>query len=444
LRKNGGQITIGAMEQVVESHYPLTFRKEDADALGKHLKNRHSVVLIGMKRVGISNFLRFFLYHQDISATYIDDDNKHVFIPVDLNDLVEREIFPFWRLTLKRIVDAADGLPVNASTKEEIESLFLTSIQSQDLFFTIDSVRRALVKLIDAGFIPSIFFIRFDRMKDAVTPELFANLQGLKDATHQKLAYVFTSSRSLDSIAPVVFTRASLSTFSNDLYVKPADREDIKTIFQTYHANYKLALESALSDTFFDNVDGYVQYLHLGLIFLHEEKKTITTKVELFDGLVNDERVSLQSEELWESLSKDEQEVLIKISKGEQVDKAERKTASYLWDTGFVVEKNGKRTLFSPLFGFYLKQKENREKDSSAEFTKKEHLLHKLLEENMDQICDREKIIEAVWPEVEALGVSDWAIDRLVARVRNKLKQQQSRHSIQTVRTRGYKLVTTH
>jgi len=84
-----------------EALYPISFRQKDAGALGNQLKNRNSVVLIGMKRVGISNFLRFFLNHKEIAKTYIADGAAHLLIPVDLNDLVEREVFPFWILTLK-------------------------------------------------------------------------------------------------------------------------------------------------------------------------------------------------------------------------------------------------------------------------------------------------------------------------------------------------------
>ena len=53
---------------------------------------------------------------------------------------------------------------------------------------------------------------------------------------------------------------------------------------------------------------------------------------------------------------------------------------------------------------------------------------------------EREEIIQAVWPEVEEVGVSDWAIDRLVARLRAKLKSQNAKVEIQTVKTRGYKM----
>lgn len=51
------------MENIVEASYPITFRTEDAKHLGTLIKNNRSAVLIGMTRVGISNFLRFFLNH---------------------------------------------------------------------------------------------------------------------------------------------------------------------------------------------------------------------------------------------------------------------------------------------------------------------------------------------------------------------------------------------
>lgn len=431
------------MEQrIIEAQYPIRFREDDAKKLGEHLRNRHSVVLIGMKRVGISNFLRFFLHHTGIAKTYIGDKEKHLFIPIDLNDLVEREIVPFWTLTLKRIIDASEQKEVGEATQNYLEALFLDAIQSQDLFLTIDSVRKALVKLVDNGIYPTLFFIRFDRMKDSVSHEFFSNLQGLKDASHQKASFVFTSFRSLDYLSPQVFTRPSLAVFSQDMYIKPTQKEDALVVFNTYKSRYKLGLKSSLEKALLDSVDGYVQYLQLAMIFLHEQKKTISTQSELFDALIQDERISLQSEELWESLDSTEQDVLQKISRGQRVDEKEKKKARYLWETGFVVEHNGRRALFSGLFEYYLKQHEKDGLSRSSDFTKKENALFTLLKNSFGEICEREKIVESVWPEVEAFGVTDWAIDRLVARVRAKLKSQKNKYEIQTVKTRGYKLVS--
>lgn len=432
-------------QTVIESSYPLTFRKNDSVSLGEHLRHRHCVVLIGMKRVGISNFLRFFLNHKNIVSAYIKDGKQHIFIPVDLNDLVERELAPFWTLTLKRIVDACEQYKVPVEVKREIENLFLSSIQSQDLFLAIDSVRRSLMKIVEHDMLPTIFFLRFDRIKEAVTPEFFANLQGLRDAAHQKLSYVFTSFRSLDHLSPNVFTKASLSLFSRDMYIKPAEEKDIKTIFNIYKDRYTLSISHSLEKSLFDIVDGYVQYLQLVLISLHEEKVSLETKKTLFERFIKDERIILQSEELWESLDETEKSVLLKISEGKSPTDAEIENARYLWDTGFVNEVKGRRAIFSPLFDYYLGQKEKKSRsESGVDFSKKEHLLFTFLRKNQDEICEREKIIEAVWPEVEELGVSDWAIDRLVARVRQKLKLQKSNFEIQTVKTRGYKLITIH
>src|SRR3954467_8509647 len=104
----------------IESAYPLSFRQEDAKALGEHLHHRHPVDLIGMKRVGISNFLRYFLYHDGVKEKFISNEEQHLFIPVDLNDLVERELYAFWTLTFKRVIDVVEDSELSQELKEKI------------------------------------------------------------------------------------------------------------------------------------------------------------------------------------------------------------------------------------------------------------------------------------------------------------------------------------
>jgi DNA-binding winged helix-turn-helix (wHTH) protein len=427
---------------ITESKYPLTFHKKDAEVLGKHLKNRHNVVLIGMKRVGISDFLRFFLYRPKIVETYIGDGKKHIFIPIDLNDLVERELRPFWILTLKRIADTvAISITASDEVKKKMEALFLESIQTQDTFLTIDNIRKSLLLLVNNGYMPTLFFLRFDRMKDVATPEFFANLEGIKTATHGQVSFVFTSFRNLDVLSPYAFPKASLQAFAHTMYLKPAAHEDVLVVYKTYKDRYDLSIPETLQQSLLGLVDGYGQYLHLSLIILQEKKDKVPVSKEALETvLLKDERIYLQSEELWESLTTDEQNVLQKVGKKESLSEGEKVLGKYLWDCGFIQEKN---TIFSPLFAYYVAQKEKRTLDASnTDFTKKEQKLFVLLKANLNEICEREKIIEGVWPEVEELGVSDWAIDRLVARVRNKLKLQKSGFEIQTIKTRGYKLIS--
>ncbi len=424
---------------ILEAQFPLEFRSEDAKFLGEKIKNRQSIVLVGMKRVGISSFLRFFLTHDQVVSEYVGT-GSHIFIPVDLNDLVEVEIFPFWILTLKRIVDVAESLNLSESDKKSIHTLFLDSIQTQDLFLTIDSVRKALLILCDSGFLPTIFFLRFDRMQNTATTQMFANLQGLTAAMHNRLSYVFTSVRSLETLSPKVFQKAAVSAFVQTYYFCPAKHSDVLIASRAYCGRYNLSLDVKLEKSLIEYVDGYSQYLQFALVFMNENKNFITERKALFDLLVQDERIALQSEELWESLTEEEQTALLRVEKKGNLTTAERKAAEYLWDTGMV---NSKNEIFSPLFEFFLEEKNRETKGmgNKIEYTKKEYLLLNLLEQNKDSVCEREFIIETVWPEVEGQGVSDWAIDRLVARVRSKLKKQKSKEKIVTVKTRGYKLI---
>jgi DNA-binding winged helix-turn-helix (wHTH) protein len=226
------------------------------------------------------------------------------------------------------------------------------------------------------------------------------------------------------------------------MYIRPAEKVDTEVIFNTYKDRYKLSFSKSLESSIFEVVDGYIQYLQLALISLHETGIKLKNREEIFDFLSKDERIILQSEELWESLEAPEQNVLLKVAKEQKVSPEERKIASYLWDTGFVVETQGKNSVFSSLFTHYLKQRQIvKDNGASVELSKKEHLLFTCLKSKTGAICEREEIIQAVWSEVEEFGVSDWAIDRLIARLRVKLKSQNAKFEIQTVKTRGYKMV---
>ena len=281
-----------------------------------------------MRRVGISNFLKYFLYHPGITEKYLNSE-KHFFIPVDLNDLVEREIYPFWVLTFKRIADSVEKSDYSEKIKKQVETYFLDSIQSQDLFLTIDNLRKSLVFLTENGYLPTIFFLRFDRIKDATTHDFFANFQGLVDATHQKLSYVFTSERTLDYLVPEVFTKQSVFVFADNLFIKPAEKQDTKIIFESSIKEKNLKLKPELIKELLEYVDGHTQYLLFALISLNEMDRQVSEK-DLFDFLKNDERISLQSEELWESLNTHEQEILLKVINKEKLTQEEVKNANYL------------------------------------------------------------------------------------------------------------------
>lgn len=434
------------IKNTIEKQYPISFRNEDAKLLGKQLKNGHSVELVAMKRAGISNFLRFFINHEGIKEKYINTKEEIIFVEIDLNDLIERELFPFWRLTFKRLVDLVEKSDFDDQTKKRASTLFLNTIQTGDLFLTIDGFKELINIIISKNKKLVFLFVGFDRLKDVVTPEFLNNLIGISSTSFDKVCYVFTSYRNLNQIAPEVFEKTELNAFSHEMYVKPAKTEDMQIIFNTLAQQYDLQLSQSLRDSLIDFSGGHVQYLQLSLIIINEifeESKKVSDE-DIIQKIKTDERIELQSEELFTHLNEIEQQTLTDVVLNQNISADIVRKAAYLWNTGMVVKKGKKNVIFSEYLKLYVEgisTQSSQAVNDETHLTKKEYLLYTLLESNKNEISEREKIVEVVWPEYSQYGVSDWSIDRLVSRLRKKLELQGSDYKIETIRTRGFRLI---
>jgi len=278
-------------------------------------------------------------------------------------------------------------------------------------------------------------------LTEAATPEFFNNLHALRDVTQHNVNYVTTSYRELDYLMPHAFQRKNLPFFSHVVYIHPASLKDSSTILDTIEERHHLGIPDVAKQSLISLAGGYVQYLQIFSLILSERKDDYGLDEEtLFDLFNSNERIHFQSEEIWESLSSKEQEVLASVAHSKSVSSGEKQEAQYLWNTGIINEHG----IFSRLFQTFVLTHSERGHDEKGyiELSKKEHVLLELLKVKPNEITEREDIVEKVWPEYQEYGVSDWSIDRLVARLRSKLKQQEAPYEIQTIRTRGYKLLT--
>lgn len=423
-----------------ESKYPIDFRKDETKELVDNIKRKRSIELIGMKRVGISNFLRFFIYNEKLKAKYFNSNSQTVFISIDLNDLIERELYPFWLLTFKRVVDSSRKILKRDIDKDKINALFEKSIQSNNLFLTIDALRQSLFILIEERFTPVLFFIGFDRLIDIITEDFYSNLQGLRDATNKEVVYIITTLRDLSSLRADIFDKTSLSALLTQMYLKPAKTEDLEIISKTLEIKYDLKLDNKIKNQIYTLSGGHVQYLYLAFVSLYDYLNRFGKfQRDPIEIIKKDERILLQSEELYSSLTENEKKTLVKLLNNRKITDAERRKASYLWDTGIVLTQKKTNKIFSNFYEDYVKLNITSNGDTSNSYlTKKEHVLFEILKKYIGSICERDIILENVWPEYQEVGVSDWAVDRLVARLRKKLEATNSKYSIKTVRTRGF------
>lgn len=403
--------------------YPLGFRSTDAEQLGRFIRHRESVEMIGMKRVGINNFLRFFTSHPEVIGRYVSPHNHHFFITIDLYDLVEHDILSFWKLTLKRTYDAVLASILPDFIKDRVNVFFTRGMQEDDLFLLTEEVRSIMLLLTGEKVYPTLFFLRFDRIHELLTDSFMANLRGLVLATNHQLSYVVTTYRPLDELRPELFRDEKLvSNFFQKMYVRPGNGKDMLTILDLYEEKLQITIPPSVKKILVRSSGGHAQYLILSAILIQEGKS--------LEHFSTDERIVSLSEEIWNSLTKEEQHAL-QASGGEDA-----AGISYLTDTGIYDSKRG--SMFNRWFRENLSVIEK--PSQQREFTEKERILFHLLEQNINHLCERSLIVSHVWPECENIGVTDWAVDRLVARVRSKLKQNKSRLELVTIRTRGYLL----
>lgn len=66
--------------------------------------------------------------------------------------------------------------------------------------------------------------------------------------------------------------------------------------------------------------------------------------------------------------------------------------------------------------------------------------LLKLLYDADGAVCDRESIVETVWPGTDGIGVSEQAIDALVRRLRDRIAELDEYDYVVTVRGHGFRL----
>ncbi len=421
------------MFQYPETKYPATFRQLDVSHLRRHLQNKDSIVFVGMKRVGISNFLRFLLHQPTAHQQAFEKRDFVVF--VDLNDLVECTPAAFWILLLKRLVDSMETTSFSQELQERSHKLFVESIQLKDAFCSMDSTQKILKSIVSQGRYPVIILTRFDRLLRIMTPEFFSNLQSLKDAAGE-LSYIFTSAHPLDQLLPEISHPSSFTLFAQNQYIRPLNENDSYAILASLTERYGLQLSEDVTSELITITGGHVQYLHLGLIACSSLEKDQRIPTNLLQHLSEEESIALQSEELYESLSETEQQFL--REKYTEKGHTGADTPSYLIDTGFI---NTHGQLFSPLFTEWLQQRFHANKQ--LDLSRQEQRLFDLLLQFENEIVERYEIIEAVWPDQVELGVSDWSIDRLVARLRAKMKLRQDSYKIVTVVTRGYKMTKT-
>jgi hypothetical protein len=175
------------------------------------------------------------------------------------------------------------------------------------------------------------------------------------------------------------------------------------------------------------------------------------------EKLDSDPNVRSECAKLWNGLDDEQRDTLIDFVSGAGIDRARLEP---LFRNG-ILRRGDRIDVFGALFsGFIRRQRLVKspylpgvrvdvdagtvwvDGKLTPTLTDLEHRLLLLLYGRMDKICDKYRIVEAVWGEEYIDQVDDARIEKLVSRLRKKIEPDPNEPSyLQTVRGRGYKLV---
>ncbi len=240
---------------------------------------------------------------------------------------------------------------------------------------------------------------RFDVLGERGEAALFSNLRALRDAHKYSLTYVVATRRPLDP-------RSELAElfFANTLWLGPLSESDARWNVARYARRKGLAWSEEAVQAILRISGGYPAFLR-AVCEAHAAGEPLA-----LPGISAHPAVSRRVAEFWAD------------QPGEADLRQSGLAGNPLLQTG--------RTALSL---------------DTSQLTAKEHLLWEYLLAHPGEVCEKDALVRAVWPEdrIFAQGIRDDSLAQLVRRLREKVEPDPSnpRH-IHTVAGRGYRLLT--
>jgi energy-coupling factor transporter ATP-binding protein EcfA2 len=248
---------------------------------------------------------------------------------------------------------------------------------------------------------------RFDALEEEHAQTAASNLRALRDTHKYSLTFVFATRRPLDPL-----TELAELVFANTLWLGPLSNEDIAWNIERYAARKDIHWGTDVTTAIRKLSGGYPSLLRAVC-----EAHAMGCPLEL-DALSKHPAVSRRIAEFWVDEPTPEMIALSGLHDHPLLGAAPPPI------------REDSSTHEKPTWEF-----------DPLQFSAKEQLLLEYLHANPNQVCEKDAVIHAVWPEdkIYETGVRDDSLAQLVRRVRLKIEPDPSnpRH-LHTVPGRGY------
>jgi DNA-binding winged helix-turn-helix (wHTH) protein len=450
-------------------HFPSFSRNSDLQYIAQRVIDGDCCALVGVSNVGKSHLLRAWRRPEVLHAYLGEAAEGLGFVYIDFNLMLEMGEQGFYELILRTVLAVLRELPTESEIHDRVNDAYRRVVEPINPFQVPLSFNEGIITLCEDW--PRslvLLFDEFDEAFEGIDERVFLNLRALRDQYPDQLSYIVATLRRLAESrqGPVISEFCEL--FAHDTrYLSMLNERDSLRIIDEFAQAEGLTFEPSDRTFVLTQAGGHPGLLRaichvLARAFERGEPNQIRAADYrlLREWLEDDIIVRRECVKLWNNLSSELQGALMDFLTGRELD---RISLRQLQEKGILVkDPHGAYRLLGKAFeGLARRQRLLQEPiqpgvhldieagevyvDGLAVplLTDLEYRLMLLLYGQIDKICDKYRIVEAVWGEDYIDEVDDARIEKLVSRLRQKIEPDPSnpRYLI-TVRGRGYRLIS--
>ncbi len=398
------------------------FRKEAVDYAKERVRQRDTYIISSLPGNGLTTLLSF-----------LEDDLNKIpamkAVLVDFNELVETNSQAALELLSRKLTDLwSDG-------------------QEKDLLSACEKLARqdlTAVMLID----------RFDKLIKDLPDSFFDYLRAMVIKSHRKLVLVFGLGKPLSSVAKLAHIDQLLTLAGGNVYQLPLMTQKESEFYIRLRAERDdLSIDEKQVKQIYGYTDGHMRLISSFIDYIvaqHPQLKQSVSQlaVEFMQTAVFD----FHCLRLINSLDENQSQWIKNVAEGKSPEN--QSAESYFTRIGLVKDKQlTSGFLQSYLLGVKIPRKKGLLHDQESgeiyldgeridtQLSPSEYRFLQYLLTHINQVVTRDDLIEYVWGEGTREGVSDDAVDQLVGRVREKIKEDKTHpQRLITIRGRGFQL----
>lgn len=444
-------------------------RDEDMRYITQRVIAGDCCALVGVSNIGKSHLLRTWRHPEAVRAYLGEATDGLGFVYIDFNLMLEMSEQGFYELILRSVLTLLREAPTEPAIHDQVNDAYGRVVEPTNPFQVPLSFNEGIITLCEDW--PRrlvLLFDEFDEVFQGIDERVFLNLRALRDRYPDQLSYVVATLKRLPESRQGLEIGEFSELFAHDTrYLGMLTEPDSLRIVDEFAQAERLPLTPEDLAFILAQTGGHPGLLGaachvLARAFGRDEPDRLRGADYrlLREWLENDVTVRGECVKLWNNLPPDQQSALIDFLGGKPIDPV---SLRQLREKGILLkDQDGEDRVFGRAFeGLARRQRLLQEPiqpgvhvdiesgevyvdgRSVPVLTDLEYRLMLLLYGQIDKICDKYRIVEAVWGEDYIEEVDDARIEKLVSRLRQKIELDPANPSyLVTVRGRGYRLLS--